>query len=205
MEEICPERIIRTSSIVADGANPNVIELLYSSNTAYLERITCYILEPVLLRLLICRDAVNSDTLNNCSYPDHRKMEATRKACESDKKLAQIYIRHEKINPKARSCIIIFIEGKYLHETDEIIQIFQNTVNWLNIANEKPFLHVLRYGEPQISLTTKNIGIDLNKKIRKIFAGYSDAEDICIMVSVRRGTKPLIINSQYSKFSITAS
>jgi hypothetical protein len=93
----------------------------------------------------------------------------------------------------------------FLREIDRIVQIFQNTVNWLNIADEKPFLHVLRYGEPQIGLTTKHVGIELNEKIRRIFASYSDSEDICIMVPVRRGTKPLIINSTNSKFSITAS
>ena len=205
MAEICPERIIRTSSVIKDGTSPNVIELLYNSNTAYLERIICNVLEPVLLRLLACKDAANPDTLNNCSYPDHKNMEAVKKACESDKKLAQIYIRHERFNPKARSCIVIFIEGKFLRETDEIVQIYQNTINWLNIADEKPFLHVLGYGEPQIFLTTKNVGIELNRKIKGIFTNYSETEDICIMVSVKRGAKPLIVNSPYSKFSITAS
>jgi hypothetical protein len=118
--------------------------------------------------------------------------------------LAQIYIRHEELHVKARSCVVILVEGKHLHETDKILQIFLNTVKWLNIASEKPFLHVLRYGEPQIGLTTKQTGIELNKKIRGIYTGYSDAEDICIMGSVVKGAIPLIINCTRN-FSITAS
>jgi hypothetical protein len=82
--------------------------------------------------------------------------------------------------------------------------IFIETINWLDIASEKPFLHVLRYGEPQIGLITKQAGIELNKKIRGIYKEYSDAEDICIMGYVAKRATPFIVNCT-KKFSFTAS
>ena len=162
---------------------------------ANLERIICNVHEPILLRLLVCKEERNTDEPDSCLYPDHVNEKATKKACrDSNKKLAQIYIRHETINPVARSCVLVFIEGKYLSNTNVLIEIFQNTVNWLNIAKEKPYFYVFRYGVPQFDVTTNTASKNLNKKMKEILGGYSRGEDICFMLPVERDAKPLTIN-----------
>lgn len=202
MSGICPETIIRTTSNVTNGTSPNIILLSGSSNTANLERIVFNVHEPVLLRLLVCKEEKAHPDI--CSFPEHENTYAVKFACKnSEVSLAQIYMRHEQINLKARSCVLIFIDGKYLQDTEKIIKIYENTVNWLNIADEKPFLYVLRFGD-SIGLTTKFIGIDINKKLKNIYRDYTDTEDICIMVSVARRAKPLVVNCT-SKFSFNAS
>jgi hypothetical protein len=202
LTDFCTERIIRASSTTADGATPNKICLLPSSNTANIQRIICNVHEPVLLRLLVCKVERKTD---DCPYPEHRNREAVKEACrDSEKKLAQIYLRHEKFDKIARSCVVVFVEGRYLRQTDELLEIFRNTVEWLNIADERPFFHVLRYGQPQDNLTTKNVGKTLNRKLRELFEGYSKDEDNCIMVSVEKGAEPLILNHA-RKFSLRAS
>jgi hypothetical protein len=205
LTDICPERIIRASSATTDEATSNTVELLPSSNTAYLQRIIFNVHEPVLLRLLVCKEEKNTEEPDDCPYPGQRNREAVKKACgDTEKKLAQIYLRHEKFDKKARSCVIVFVEGEHLSQTGKLLEIFRNTVEWLKIADERPYFYVLRYGHPQDNLTTKNAGDTLNNKMRELFEGYSKDEEICHMVPVERGAKPLIINHT-RKFSIRAS
>ena len=135
MDKICPERIVRAASKTTDGDNPSIILLLDSPYTANLERIVCNVHEPVLLRLLVCKEENSTKKPDDCPYPDQKNRNASKRACsDSKEKLAQIYIRHEKWNVTARSCVLVFVEGKYLNDINELIKIFQNTVSWLNIA-----------------------------------------------------------------------
>ena len=205
MAKICPERIVRAASITTNGDNPSIIQLLDSPYTANLERIVCNVHEPVLLRLLVCKEENSSKKPDDCSYPDQKNMNANKRACSDSKdKLAHVYVRHEKWNAKARSCVLVFVEGKYLSNTNELFKIFQNTVNWLNIAQEMPYFYVFRYGQPQVFLTTIDAGKKLNQKMRETFNGYPKGEDICIMHSVEYGAEPLIINCA-QKFFFRAS
>jgi hypothetical protein len=55
---VCPKMIIRTAA-PRDKSIPAKIILLPSPNVANLKWITCNILEPVLLRMLVCKDENN--------------------------------------------------------------------------------------------------------------------------------------------------
>ena len=205
MTKICPQKIIRAASITTGCATPNTIQFLESSNTANLKRIICNVPEPILLRLLVCKDEKNTEYMEECPYPEHINTDATKKVCsDSDKKLAQIYIRHENYNNIARSCIIAFIEGKYIRETDKLLEIYQNTISWLDIAQEKPYFYVLSYGEPLFGLTTNDAKKNINIKIKEKFNEYQKGDEICNIVPVERKAEPLTINCG-NKFSIRAS
>lgn len=148
MADICPEKIVEAG----------IIPLIPYHYIAGLNNIVFNVNAPILLRLLTCKDAINLN--RECSYPDHINPRAVKKACHLENVgLAQIYFRHETIDPRAGSGIILFIEGIYLRDTDKLFDIYTNTLNWLNIAGEKPFLFVVCYGDPihynDISITRR--------------------------------------------------
>jgi hypothetical protein len=205
MDNICPRMIVRSTVPNDREFNPNTIELLPSKNVANLEKIVCNVLEPVLLRLLVCKDEKSGETSDDCPYPEHKNREAVKLACNnSEAKLAQIYIRHDRINAQSRSCVIVFVEGQYLSKTDELLERLQNSVSWLDIANERPYFYIFHYDQPAFQLTANNSCKRINAKMKKLFTGYSQDEDICIAVSVQRGSKSLIVNHT-TKFSLRAS
>jgi hypothetical protein len=185
--------------------NPNTIELLPSKNVANLEKIVCNVLESVLLRLLVCKDEKSGKTPEDCPYPEHKNCEADKLVCNnSEAKLAQIYIRHDKVNAQSRSCVIVFVEAQYLSKTEELLERLQNSISWLDIENERPYFYIFHYGPPACQLTANNSCKRINAKMKELFTGYSQDEDICIAVSVQRGSKSLIVNHR-TKFSLIAS
>lgn len=174
-DNTCPFKIITRT-------DPPV-PLLPSSNTANLKRIVFNIHNSVLLRLLVCREENKTQIPNNCPYPEHKNSDAVNFACTSPNKLAHVYLRHEQMDDTARSCIIIFIEAMYLFTQDGLLKLFQDTVNWLNIAQEKPYFYVIPcYGKQQASVHTAFNSKILNMELRKVYKGYSNDEDICIVI-----------------------
>jgi hypothetical protein len=202
LDKLCPKMIVR-AAIPKDGVSPCIVELLPSPNTANLARIECNVLEAVLLRLLLCKDENPARAPDDCPYPEHRNSEAVKLACDlSETKLAQMYIK--KMDGKSRSCLIVFIEGQYLSKIDELLERMQNSVAWLNIAGERPYFYIFHYGQPVFQLAANDSCKRISKRIKELFAGYSQDEDVCIMVSVRRDSKSLIIN-HFKNFSLKAS
>jgi hypothetical protein len=56
MTSICPEIIIRAVNPKDEDFGPCTVKLSASSGVANLERIICNVLEPVLLRVLVCKE-----------------------------------------------------------------------------------------------------------------------------------------------------
>jgi hypothetical protein len=114
-----------------DGNIPSKVSLLSSANIANLTWITCNVPEAVLLRMLVCKDENSTGLPNDCPCPEHKNNTADTWTCSGFKgRLAQIYIRHETINPKSRSCVIAFVEGLNLSRTDELMELLKNTAAW---------------------------------------------------------------------------
>ena len=205
MDDICPSVIIRAVACVKDGFNPNVIPLLLSPSTANLQRIVCNIQQPVLLRLLVCREETKSHNPDNCAYPEHKNIVASKRACcDSQEKLAQLYVRDECTDINARSYILVFIAGHYLSNIDALLHLLKNTVDWLHIAQEKPYLYVFYYGHPETGVAASYAIKKLNKKIKETFPAYAKDEDACIGVSVVRKSESLHINQTTGNFSFSA-
>jgi hypothetical protein len=205
MTDVCPEIIIRAASPKDKNFSPSTVELLVTTNVANLRRIVSNVLEPVLLRLLVCREEKPAEKPYDCPYPEHKNSEAVRLACnETTVKLAQIYLRHDKINLRARSCVVVFIEGRQLSNTNDLLERLQNSVKWLDIADEKPYFYVFHYGDPVCQNTTNDSCKRIAARMREVFPGYSQDEDICIPVSVRRDSESLIVKHT-TKFSLRAS
>jgi hypothetical protein len=194
--------IARASSHVKDGFNPNVIPLIPSPNMGNLQRIISNVHLPILLRLLLCKGAETVHNPDDCPYPEHKNSRADKKICRdsSDAKLAQVYVRHEQIDKKARSCVLVFVQRYCLSSTDALFHILKNTVDWLQIAREKPCFYIFHYGQPESSLITNDAVKKLNKKIKETFTGYPREEDVCMGVSVIRNSESLQINHT-GKFS----
>jgi len=185
-DNICPFKIVMPT-------DPPV-SLIPSLNTANLERIVFNIHNPILLRLLVCKE--EKHTLNSISCPPlydiNKNSNAINISCNFPERLAHIYIRHEQINNIARSCVIIFIEAIYLFKREGLLNLFQNTVNWLNIAHERPYFFVLRFGKH--NLNTNFTNRVLNVRLREIYSGYSKDEDICTIISVEKNAELLRID-----------
>jgi len=187
-DTICPKIIIRASDQQKDE-KPAVIPLQPYDNTANLNYIVCNSHEPILLRLLLCKSLKEKDDRNKCPFQDppfsgHINNDATIRICNElrDKQFTQIYFRHEKIDKKARSCVVTFIQGDSLYRADILIERFKNTVEWLQIAEEKPFYHVIYYGDPQFDNDYTKALNELDKKMREVYADYSENEDICFIL-----------------------
>jgi len=194
---ICPKSIIRASDQQQDD-NPAVVPLLPYENTANLKGIICNSHEPVLLRLLVCKELKEKDNQNKCPfanppYESHLNIEAAKQLCNEpiDKTFTQIYFRHEKTDKKARSCIVAFIEGDTLHRTDVLLEMFKNTVEWLQIAEEKPFYHVVFYGDPLFGNEHIKAEKELDEKMRETYSQYSKDEDICFMIFANKKSEVL--------------
>jgi hypothetical protein len=145
-------------------------------------------------------------TSNICPYPDHINRYAVKKACtDSKKNLAQLYVRHEQPPKKSRSCVVIFVERHYLRETEKLSELIKYTVDWLRIAQEKPYFYILHYGRPEFGTATAYAIKALNKKIKETFEGYAQDEDTCIGVTVGKGSESLTIITHTGKFSFSAA
>lgn len=48
-----------------------------------------------------------------------------------------------------------------------MVELLQNTVNWLNIKQEKPYFYIFHYGHPVNLLTANNSRHTINGKIKK--------------------------------------
>jgi hypothetical protein len=206
MTDICPEILIWAAAPKGESFSPSTINLLASSHVANLKRIICNVPEPVLLRLLVCKDEKDLEASDDCPYPEHKNREAVKLACnEASGKMAQIYIRHDKINRKARSCLIIFIEGYNLNKTDELLERLQNSVTWLGIAQERPYFYIFCYGYPMNQVAIGDLCKKIDKRLKDIFPDYSKEEDVCIATQVLRNSEVLFINTNRAKFSLSAS
>lgn len=195
MAEICPKKIVKPVSTQRGAAKPEIIPLLPSSNTAKLQRIIFDVRDHVLLRLLVCKEEITKNETSGCPYPEHTNNAATIKACGySNKRLAHVYVRHEQTNEDVRSCVIVFIEGMRLCRTNELMDMLKNTVDWLEIAKEKPFFYIVRYGQAAINNTIDETRTTLTKKIKEIYKGYPDDDDTCIVLSVLHDSQSLMID-----------
>jgi hypothetical protein len=206
MTDICPEIILRAAIPNDENFSPSTVKLLDSPHTANLKRIVCNVLEPVLLRLLVCKDEKLAQTPDtSCPYPEHQNREAAKLVCNnSEIKLAQIYLRHDKMNPKARSCLIIFVKGCYTDKTDDILERFRNSVTLLGIAQEKPYFYIFCYDRSMCDNTVFYSCKKIGKELKEAFSGYSEEEDICIPASVSHGSEVLFIRINRTKFSLNA-
>jgi hypothetical protein len=208
LTDICPEKILRAGIPADREHSPSVISLVSSPNVANLKRIVCNVLEPVLLRALVCKDekAAAGET-DICPYPEHRNNNATNLTCNDCKNvLAQIYIRLDQAhcNCTLRSCIIAFVEGQYLSKTDDLLERLRCSVDWLNVKIERPYFYIFYYGQPMFLCNANNSCKSINQKIKKIFNFYSQDEDVCIVAPVGRKSESLIINHE-KRFSCKAS
>jgi hypothetical protein len=195
---ICPKNIIRPSDQQKDN-NPAVVPLPPYKNITNLGSIVCSSHQPVLLRLLVCKELKENN--GNCPftvspYTGHINNQSTKQICNEpqNKPFTQIYFRHENIDKKARSCIVAFVEGYRLHRTDELITKFQNTVKWLKIAKENPFFHVIYYGDPLFDNDTSTANKELDEKMRKINSQYSKDEVICFITYATQKSQFLRLN-----------
>jgi hypothetical protein len=199
-DSICPKRIIWASDQQQDG-KPAVVPLVPCENTANLSDIVCNSHKPVLLRVLVCKELKERNNQNKCPFTDtpytgHFNADATKQICNEPKGIlfTQIYFRHEKIDKKARSCIIAFIEGNNLHKTDVLLERFKNTVEWLHIVEEKPFYHVVFYGDPLFDNDYTKAEKELGEKMRKLYSQYSKDDEICIIISANKKAEVLRLN-----------
>jgi len=200
LADICPKIVVRASDQQQDN-KPAVVRLFPFENTANLSDIVCSSREPVLLRLLVCKELKERNNQDECPFADppytgHKNVEATKYLCNEpeNRKFSQIYFRHEKIDKKARSCVIAFIQGDSLHKTDVLLEIFKNTVEWLQIAEEKPFFHVVFYGDPLNGDDHTKAEKDLDEKMRELYSQYSKDEEICFMVYANKKAEVLRLN-----------
>lgn len=205
-DTICPRRIIWASDQQQDDI-PAIVPLLPSCNTANLESIICNSHLPVLLRLLVCKEEKIDPSI--CPFADppytcHINPDATKKACTCDYKLAQIYFRHERIDLKARSGVVVFIEGNRLNQTDMLLEIFENTIKWLGVAKEKPYFFVMHFGDPIAGIPILKTKKLLDEKLRNMCLGYSENEEICFFNSVNRLSNILIL-THTKRFTVRAS
>jgi hypothetical protein len=123
---------------------------------ANLEKIECNVLDAVLLRLLVCKDEKSAELPGICSYPKHKNEGAVKLACNFKDKLVQMYIKLDRMSVKSRSCVITFVEGQYLSRTDELLEILQNSVLWLDIKNENPYFYIF-YWRSQYGLIPRSL------------------------------------------------
>jgi hypothetical protein len=155
---------------------------------------------------LVCKDEKDLEASDDCPYPKYKNSEAVTLACKNaGGKLAQIYIRHATINQKARSCLIIFIEGYNLNKTDELLERLQNSVRWLDIAQEKPCFYIFCYGQPLAQVAIGDLRKKIDRRLKEVFSNYSKEEEICIATQVSRCSEVLFINTKKAKFSLSAS
>jgi len=177
-DNICPFKIV----IPAD---PLVSFLPPPNKTANLKKIEFLIHNPVLLRLLACKE--EKTTTNDCPYPIHKNPDAVNAACRTKDEIAHLYLRHEIIDNIARSCVVYFTDTTYLFTPDGLLELFKNTVKWLNIGHEKPYFYViLRYKEPKTAVNTEYNRKIVNRELRKIYKGYSLDEDICTVIPANK-------------------
>jgi hypothetical protein len=194
-DNTCPFKIVKP-------AEPP-ITLLQSLNTANLKKIVFNIHSPVLLRLLVCKKEKNTQRSTNCLYLDHKNSNAVNIACNSQDELAHIYLRNEQTDDAVQSCVISFIEATDLFTPNGLLKLYKNTLNWLNIANERPYYYaVMRYGKPQASVYTDYANKILNREIKKMYNNYPKDENICIIIQAEKQSKYLRIDYKSKKFYI---
>jgi hypothetical protein len=186
-DNTCPLKIVKPTD--------PPIPLLQSLNTANLKKIVFNIHNPVLLRLLVCKKEKNTQHSTNCLYPDHKNSNAVNIACNSQDELAHIYIRNEQTDDAVQSCLISFIEATDLFTTNGLLELFKNTLKWLNITDEKPcFYAIMRYGKPQASVHTNYAHKILNREMKKMYNDHPKGEDICIIVPAEKHSEFLRID-----------
>jgi len=198
LSDICPYKVVSpTISRVPLKLPPN--------NTKNFKIIEFNIQNPVLLRLLVCKE----DKINpaDCPYPEHKNPDAVKIVCNSPDKLAHLYIRNEEINDVTRSCLFLFTdttEAIYFFSPDGLLQLYKNTVSLLDIAQEKPFFHIiLRYSNSKFPVNTAhNINI-INRELKRIYNDHND-ENICFFYPAGKYAELLRIDhtDNSNKFSI---
>jgi hypothetical protein len=207
LTDICPEMIVRSGKPDGEEFSPSAVPLVSSPHVANLKRIICNVYEPVLLRVLVCKDENIAGGADTCLYPDHKNDEAIKLACnDCDNLLAQVYIRLDRPNGNRtlRSCVIAFVEGKYLSRTDDLLNRLHYSIAWLDIERERPHFYIFYYGQPMFQLNANNSRQLINNRIKEMFHIYSQEEDVCIVAPVGRYAESLII-SHRNIFSCKAS
>jgi hypothetical protein len=186
--DICPEKIVPSGSI----------PVLSSYRIANLKGILWNVRNPILFRMLVCKEEKILGT-DGCPYPDHINTKATKKkGCDSKDKLAHIYFRHSFIDKKARSCVVIFTEGDSLHtKIDMLFDIYQNTVNFLNIATERPYFYIIIFGDPIFDNDYNSAHKMLEHKMKTI----SQNEDIFFIIYANKNAEVLNV-THTTKFSV---
>lgn len=188
---ICPESIVRASEQTS-GNFTNTTLLISSFNTANLKSIVWDVHSPLLLRLLHCKEEKSKNNQNKCPFTDppyteHINKEATKKACiDSKNKLAQIYFRHEQFDIKARSCVVAFIESYNLHKIDLLLDLFYNTVEWLNIAKECPYFYIVHFDLPLFGNELIRINKKLDENLKQKYTGYLKDEKISFITNANK-------------------
>jgi len=194
---ICPRTIVWASD-QQHYDNTAVVPLPPYNKTANLKRIICNSHEPVLLRLLVCKELKEENNQNKCPfvvppYTDHKNTESNKQLCNEtkDRTFTQIYFRHEKVDIKTHSYVVTFIEGDTLKKTNVLLERFKNTVEWLQIAEEKPIYYVVLYGDPQFKKDYITVGNELDEEMRKLYSQYSKDEEICFIISANKKAEVL--------------
>jgi hypothetical protein len=199
--------IVRAGKPTDREYSPCSVALASSPNVANLKRIVCNVLETVLLRMLVCKDEKAERESGECPYPEHKNKEAFKFVCnDCGEVLAHVYMRLARScrDPALRSCIIAFVDGKYLSQTDNLLERLRGTIEWLDIERERPFFRILYYEYPILQVNSGYLCRCINRKIREMFNFYPPEEDVCTIASVMRNSESLIINHN-NIFSCRAS
>jgi hypothetical protein len=163
------------------------------------------VLDPVLLRLLACKEENPGRIPDTCPYPEHRRDTVKQQLCCCfDGKLAHLYVRQDTMDSKSRSCVLVFVEGQYLSRTSELVERLRNSIIWLDVEREQPYFYIFYYGQPMAQLTANSSRRFIDLEIKRAFSDYSQNEDICIVAPVGRYSEALTINHA-KRFSFKAS
>jgi len=199
LPDICPEKIVEAGSMPL-LSSPNVANLKAIVWNVYNDENKTVENNPVILRLLACKTGTRQVDTTVCSYPDHVNKAAIKKACQDSKSdLAQIYFRHKIMDLKARSCIVVFIKGIYLHKEETLYKLYRDTIDWLEIADERPYFYIVFYGDPLFDLQLTKAYKNLKWKMKPI----SGKEDIFFMIYAKKGTEALDVTHTTTKFSVS--
>jgi hypothetical protein len=101
---------------------------------------------------------------------------------------------------KEHSSVVVFINKKNVSESN-IANLYKNTVTWLDVKKEKPYLYLkLVISSPIIDLTDPLRKLNIQNKIIKDFPGLKSV--ICKTIKFDMNKKNLMIDSNGKYFTI---
>lgn len=208
MSRICPEKTIRA---IPPKPEAGTINIASSNNRFRINEIEYKTEKSVLFRLLLCREEKIMRGLPshpeecNCPFQGHYNhyvdIMTSQYACREPRNdIAHIYYRHESPQKGEQSCIVAFINKKS-DKYDNIAQRFINTINWLQIINEKPYFRLIYiFNTPSIDIDSINIKREIQDEIRKALPSLK--QEICRIVEFGKDKKKLVIDFDDTKFII---